>query len=149
LAPFPRNHIWNAFMNPTRRSLFVDDEEESLARATVGAFRVAFAKQAGNARFEALLATLLHHSTEFARHWTEHRTAQLTPRTTRLFHPDFGPLEVFSMRFPIEGANGHMLVLPTPANELTVAAFARAAANSRGLESLTGRQAASINPESV
>lgn len=126
LPPFPRNHIWNALMNPTRRRLFVD-KDGSLARATVGAFRLAHAKQAENARFERLMAALMEGSPEFADLWKERRTAQLTPRTTQLFHPDFGPLEVFSMRFPIEGANGHMLVVPTPANEETAAAFDRAA----------------------
>jgi hypothetical protein len=123
LMPFPRNHYWNAFMNPTRRRFFIDDENESLARASVGAFRLAYAKRAGHARFEALLAALFEGSPDFARLWCEHQTARLTPRTTRLFHPDFGSLEVFSMRFPIEGTNGHLMVLPTPANEQTAAAF--------------------------
>ena len=124
-APFPRNHVWNGFVNPARRRLFVDDED--LRRRTVGAFRLAHAKRAGDPRFEALLDALLESSPDFARLWGERQTAQLTPRTTRLFHPDFGQIEVFSMRFPLEGAGGHFLVFPTPANDETAASFARVA----------------------
>jgi len=125
LKPFPRNHVWNGFMLPTRRRLFVDREE--LQHRIVGAFRLAHAKRAGNARFEALLAALLDGSPDFARLWRERQTAQLSPRPTRLFHADFGHLEVLTMRFPIEGTNGHFIVVPTPANAETAAAYARAA----------------------
>lgn len=122
--PFPRNHIWNAFMNPSRRRLYV--HSGALHRAIVGGFRVAHGTRGNDARFRALLAALLEGSPDFARLWHEQYTSTLTPRTTHLWHPDFGPLEVVTTLFPVEGMSGHMLVLPTPANAETVAAFARA-----------------------
>ncbi len=125
LDPFPRNHVWNGFMHAPRRQLFVEREE--LEHRIVGAFRLAHAKRSGNARFEALLAALLDGSPDFARLWRERQTAQLSPRPTRLFHPDFGALEVLTMRFPIEGADGHFIVVPTPANAETATAYARVA----------------------
>ena len=126
LAPFPRNHLWNGFMNPRRQGLYVDWEDE-VQHISAGALRLAYANHPNDPRFEALLAALLEDCPVFARLWNERKTSQLTPPRTRLTHPDFGDIAVAPQIYPIRETADYQLVLLPPADAGTAAAFARMA----------------------
>ena len=120
---FADNQIWQIFMNPARRSLYVDFDQD--VRRIVALFRSSTASQLGNSRFQDLISAVRDASPQFARMWDERDTATPEPITIRMSHPDFGELQVHSVRLPIEGGQGAMVVFVVPADDQTRRAFAR------------------------
>ena len=110
-------------MNPARRSLYVDFDQD--VRRIVALFRSSTASQLGNSRFQDLISAVRDASPQFARMWDERDTATPEPITIRMSHPDFGELQVHSVRLPIEGGQGAMVVFVVPADDQTRRAFAR------------------------
>lgn len=120
---FGDNQMWQMFMNPARRALYMDFDRD-VARI-VALFRSSTASQVDTPRFQDLCATLKASSPEFSRMWDELDTAVPEPMTINMRHPDFGALQVHSVRLPVAGGNGAMVVFVVPANDETRRSFER------------------------
>lgn len=120
---FQRNHLWQIFMNPARRALYVDFEQD--VHKIVALFRLSAALHIGEPRYERLVAALLECSPDFLAFWEERETAPPSPITIRMRHPVFGNLQVHSVRLPVEGSLATMIVFVVPADDRTRQAFTR------------------------
>jgi len=115
---FACNHLWAMFTNPARRRLYVDFDD--CIPRFLGLVRMNYASRIGDPNFEGFIAELSNASPEFARLWTERRTSSFAPPvSTRMSHPAFGQISVHSTRFPIDAADGSVIVFLAPADTLT------------------------------
>jgi transcriptional regulator with XRE-family HTH domain len=85
-----RNHVWQTFMDPSRRTLFTDWERTY--PLLVAKFRADSAHHLGDPEFEELIAALRRSSPEFAAAWTRHEVARAGGGRKELNHPELGPL---------------------------------------------------------
>lgn len=122
-SAFQRNQLWQIFMNPSRRALYVDFDQD--VRKIVALFRLSAASHIGEPSYEQLVSTLTDQSPDFVSFWEEHDTAPLSPITIRMRHAVLGDLCVHSVRLPVEGSVGTLIVFVVPADEPSRNAFAR------------------------
>lgn len=125
-GPFPRNHVWNAFMHPPRRHLYQPHFLRSAANL-VAIFRMSHAAHPDDPRFDALISTLEAASPDFAQLWRQQHTATLSALELPLYHAALGPFCVHSTRLPIRDghADGATLFFFVPVDASAVACFAR------------------------
>jgi transcriptional regulator with XRE-family HTH domain len=107
---FARNHIWRLFMDPARRSTYVD--WEGFARFTVGVFRMTYAQHRADPYFDNLISTLLETSADFKSLWGDQQTDLLTHRPVRLRVSGGGELHLTSLRFQAVAENRTLILLP-------------------------------------
>jgi transcriptional regulator with XRE-family HTH domain len=85
-----RNHIWQMFMDPSRRELFTDWPQAH--RLAVAKFRADSASHLGDPSFEQLIHALRRSSPEFCRAWKRHEVARGGGGRKVLNHPSAGTL---------------------------------------------------------
>jgi len=107
-----RNHLWQMFMDPHRRTLLPDWPAHS--RLVVAKFRADSARQLGDPAFDELIAALTQASPEFARAWKRHEVAQSVQGRKELRHPDAGPLQFEHAGFHPSEAPDQRLILYSP-----------------------------------
>jgi hypothetical protein len=91
LPPAARNHLWQLFTDPYRRTLMPDWAAHS--RLAVAKFRADSARHVGEPAFEELVDALRQASPEFARMWKRHEVAHSGQGRKDLRHPDAGLLK--------------------------------------------------------
>jgi transcriptional regulator with XRE-family HTH domain len=121
LDPFPRNQIWQLFVNPRRQALYPDLEADR--RNFVALFRFSSRSKIGTSGYVSLIEALGRTSPEFAAVWNEREIAPAAPRAARLRHPVFGDIAVNALRLPIDADGGAMLVFLGAADEKTSSKF--------------------------
>jgi hypothetical protein len=112
LAAEKRNHVWLTFMDPARRELTPDWEQN--ARRMLARFRVDHAQHVGDPSFEKLVAKLLAHSPEFRRWWPRHEVASSGEGRKELLHPVVGRLAFEHAVFRRAEALEQRLILYSP-----------------------------------
>jgi transcriptional regulator with XRE-family HTH domain len=85
-----RNHVWQTFMDPSRRTLFTDWERTY--PLLVAKFRADSAHHLGDPEFEELIAALRRSSPVVAAAWTRHEVARAGGGRKELNPPELGPL---------------------------------------------------------
>lgn len=114
---YARNHIWRLFMDPVRRAKYLGWEQ--IAQEAVGVLRLAHGRMLGDPFLGGLIRDLVEKSDVFRRLWEAQTTVSLEPMTFGLRVPPFGSLFFTSVRFrPVSGSD-LMLVVGTPADEMT------------------------------
>jgi transcriptional regulator with XRE-family HTH domain len=117
-GPWSRNLLARSVLDPKRRHFYVNFDDG--LRNVVGFFRVTYARHAGEAPFESLLATLLAESPDFVRVWNEQQTALPGPALPlSIVSERFGRVNVHSVRFLLPDLPDHLLVLGTCADQST------------------------------
>jgi transcriptional regulator with XRE-family HTH domain len=117
VGPFFENGLWQFFMNPRRRALYVNHELD--AEQFIAVFRLSAATRLEDAQLQRLLAALQSESVLFAKLWSRQRAEPASPRPVEMRHPEWGPLSVWSLRFPIPRDGGGMIFFLSPGNEAT------------------------------
>jgi len=128
-GPHATNHLWRMFMDPTRHALYGDDWEE-VALLTVGVFRVRYGQYSGNAKFDALLDSLMMKSTRFAALWARKHTTPLDTVEVNLRHSQYGVLKVSTVRFRLLPESDFVLATLPPADARTAKTFQKLAGHS-------------------
>jgi transcriptional regulator with XRE-family HTH domain len=131
-GPFARNHIWRAFMDQQRRSLYAD--WPSIAKLSVGTLRVRYALHVENTYLRSLIASLSDGSEAFRQLWSQHPTEMELPVSITFTTAPYGDLQFTSLRFRFMGRDDRLMLLLAPASPDTVAAMtqmARARARAR------------------
>ena len=114
--PLSRNHVWQWFMDPGRRTLCSGDWAAS-ARLLVAKFRGDSARNIGDPVFEELISALESASPEFRKLWKRHEVAGSGDGHKELIHPLVGPL-AFDHAVFRHGETGDLrLILYTPSCE--------------------------------
>jgi transcriptional regulator with XRE-family HTH domain len=85
-----RNHLWQIFMDPSRRELLADWEQGS--RLAVAKFRADSARHLGDPSFEELIQALRESSREFCKMWKRHEVATAGHGRKEIRHPDVGTM---------------------------------------------------------
>jgi hypothetical protein len=116
-AAFENNQLWQLFMNPARRALYVDYDDD--VRHFVGLFRMSSAPFADEPALQALVGGLSAASPTFDRLWHEYRTENFQPRALRVRHPEWGDLTFTTNRVPLPTEKGGALIFLTPLDEAT------------------------------
>lgn len=114
---FAENMFWRAYMDPVRRSLYVNWTERMMH--SVGLLRANYASRVGDPRFEELLYALRNASDEFTQMWQKSRTVPLAPARTSLRPRRLGLLNVWSTRFAIPESPGFLMLVYVPADAET------------------------------
>jgi transcriptional regulator with XRE-family HTH domain len=109
--PASRNHIWQMFMDPARRTLMPDWERT--ARRMVAKFRADSARHIGDPAFELLIDSLRAASPEFRRWWERHEVATGGEGRKELLHPTAGRL-VFEHAIFRHESSDQRLILYSP-----------------------------------
>jgi transcriptional regulator with XRE-family HTH domain len=122
-GPFARNHAWRFFMDPVRRSLYLDWQR--YAESFVGVMRVQYARSFGGAYFESLIGALREGSPEFRRLWELQNTMSLDPVEIGFRLPQIGAARFTSFRFHPANLPDHLMVVLFPANPKTASFMAR------------------------
>lgn len=120
VEPFPGNQLWQFFINPARRALYPD--YESVGAAFVALFRSA-AIDVTLPQYQHLIEALQSASSKFQELWNMQSTTAIAPQTVRITHPEFGDIEVYSVRSILPTLGQSLLFLLAPANEETAKAF--------------------------
>lgn len=120
-GPFEQNQLWQFFMNPRRRALYLDFP--SAAQNIVALFRLNAVSHVDDPRYQRLVGALQAQSDEFRAVWTTLRAAPMTPISVALQHPELGLLKLSSVRFPLEVGAGAMVVFLVPEDEASARAF--------------------------
>ncbi len=123
IDPFPLNQLWQLFMAPERRALYVNYESD--ARRFAALFRLTSAPLIGNTRLRSMLDALLTQSRLFNEIWNRQETSSLAPQVCSMEHPDFGRIDVLSLRLPLPATEGGCVIFLAPATEATATTFAR------------------------
>ena len=123
IEPYPRSQIWQLFVNPARAQLYVD--YSTVAAAFVALFRLSAANNLNDPEYEELVEALSKASPLFAELWNAQTVASFKPDIVGLTHPDFGRIEVQSVRMVLPGLGHSFAVMLTPANDETRQTFAR------------------------
>ena len=113
--PLSRNHIWQTFMDPTRRELIPDWNKS--ARLLVAKFRADSARNIGDAAFEQLIAALRSSSPEFRKLWNRHEVAGGGEGRKELHHPIVGRLVFDHAVFRHDDHTQQRLIVHTPSCE--------------------------------
>jgi transcriptional regulator with XRE-family HTH domain len=122
-GPFQRNHLWRAFMDPTRRRLY-GECWDSIGPWFVGTFRANYAAHIGDRDFEALLLALRQHSPEFEGEWRAHHTAEVQLAVPLpLLSRRWGRVLIHSVRFLLPDLPGYLLFIGPPADAQTAEIF--------------------------
>jgi transcriptional regulator with XRE-family HTH domain len=114
--PLSRNHVWQWFMDPGRRTLCSGDWSAS-ARLLVAKFRADSARNIGDPVFEELILALQSASPEFRKLWKRHEVAGSGDGHKELIHPLVGPLAFDHAVFRHGEAGDLRLILYTPSCE--------------------------------
>jgi len=122
-GPFARSHPWRFFMDPARRSLYLD--WELAAKQFVGVLRVQHARSHGTPYFDNLIANLLEQSPAFRRLWEAQTTLSLDPIGIGFRLPQVGEAWFKSLRFHPANLPDHVLVLLCPADTKTAGFMVR------------------------
>lgn len=125
VEPFPNNQLWQLFMSAKRRSLYAHYDAD--VRHFVALFRLTSASLVGLPGFQRLCDALTMHSPLFRTLWSQQQTQGPTPYSTTLQHATIGKLRVFSCRLAMQTPEGAYLMMLSPADSDTAAAFARLA----------------------
>lgn len=125
-GPFEQNQLWQFFMNPRRRALYLDFA--SAAQNFVSLFRLNAVAHVDQSSYESLVSALQRESEDFRLMWTAQRAAPMAPLSVEMLHPTMGQLKLSSVRLPLEVTAGAMAVFVVPEDEQTASAFAHAAA---------------------
>jgi transcriptional regulator with XRE-family HTH domain len=107
-----RNHLWQLFTDPGRRTLMPDWPAHS--RLVVAKFRADSARHLGDPAFDELVAALQQVSPEFAKAWNRHEVAQASQGRKELHHPEAGRLLFEHAVFHPSEAPDQRLVLYSP-----------------------------------
>jgi transcriptional regulator with XRE-family HTH domain len=107
-----RNHLWQLFMDPRRRTLMADWADGS--RLAVAKFRADSARHLGDPAFEELIGALTQASPEFAQAWKRHEVAQSGWGRKELRHPEAGSLKFEHAVFNPTDAPDQRLMLYSP-----------------------------------
>jgi transcriptional regulator with XRE-family HTH domain len=110
-----RNHIWQTFMDPTRRELFSDWEKSS--RLLVAKLRADSAQHLGDPAFEQLIESLRSSSPEFCKAWKRHEVARGGEGRKAVQHPTAGLLVFEHAVFCPHEAPEQRMVLYSPTEE--------------------------------
>ena len=106
-----RNGARDTFLDPALRELFGDDWDR-VARSVVAGLRALSATDADEPRLTSLIGELSVKSVEFRRLWARH---DVRPRagsgTSRMTHPQVGPLELTWDKLAVTGAPGQQIVV--------------------------------------
>jgi hypothetical protein len=91
-----RNRVWDLFVRPSSRQLFVDWEQ--VTQHSVMNFRAAYDQYIGDAWFERFLTDLQEQSPEFRALWSQHDVQGVCDfyQKKELNHPQVGPLSLSS-----------------------------------------------------
>jgi transcriptional regulator with XRE-family HTH domain len=108
-----RNTLWLLFVDPRRRKLYLDWEEQ--AGRAVAAFRAEAAPYLDEAPFQTLIADLLQESPDFARMWERRDVDGRTDGLKRLRHPRFGRMDLEHTIYQVNDQPGLRLLLYSPA----------------------------------
>lgn len=124
-GPFEQNQLWQFFMNPRRRALYVDFAP--VAQNFVALFRLNAVAHVDDPYYRGLVSALQEESEDFRSLWGAQRAAPMTPISVNLKHPRLGPLKLSSVRFPLDMAAGAMVVFLVPEDEETTRVLGLAA----------------------
>ncbi|MGH7882634.1 MAG: helix-turn-helix transcriptional regulator [Candidatus Dormibacteraceae bacterium] len=108
-----RNMLWVAFMDPGRRELYLDWEEQ--AARMVARFRTEAAPYLDEPAFQILIAELEAESPDFVRMWERRDIHDRTDGLKRFRHPELGRMDLEHTTYEISGQPGLRLMLYTPA----------------------------------
>ena len=108
-----RNMLLLQFVDPRRRTLYLDWEEQ--AGSAVAAFRAEAAPYLDEPPFQALIAELRAASPDFVRMWERRDVHGRTDGLKRLRHPRFGRMDLEHTIYQITDQPGLRLLLYTPA----------------------------------
>jgi transcriptional regulator with XRE-family HTH domain len=112
LPRWSRNHVWQMFMDPARREMFADWEQN--CRLCAAKFRADSARHIGDPSFEQLIDALRSASPEFCKAWKRHEVARAGEGRKVLHHAVAGKLVFDHAVFhPVE-APEQRLILYTP-----------------------------------
>lgn len=120
-GPFGNNFLWRAFMDPSRRKLYTDWEEK--VHQSVGLLRTSYASHVGDSEFESLIKELSENSNEFANYWNKQSTTSLAPATVTWMLPQYGPIQVHSLRMVCLGISNQTVLFFPAADEKALRAF--------------------------
>jgi transcriptional regulator with XRE-family HTH domain len=114
IPPATRNHLWQLFMNPSRRELLGDWQQGS--RLAVAKFRADSARHLGDASFEELINALRQASPEFAKAWKRHEVAHQGPGRKHVHHPVVGDMVFEHAAFhPVDAPDQRVMIYsPVP-----------------------------------
>ncbi|MBK3646782.1 helix-turn-helix transcriptional regulator [Streptomyces sp. MBT33] len=107
-----RNLVRRFFLDPTARSLFLDDDHAPHARSHVANLRAVTAARPDDPEPVALVAELRASSEEFARLWDEHEVSLRNRATKRFQHPLVGLLEL-DCEVMLSHEHHHLLIVHT------------------------------------
>jgi transcriptional regulator with XRE-family HTH domain len=107
-----RNIMHLLFANRTHRRLLVD--WDMLAPACLAMFRADYARYAGTAEFESLVATLNRVSAEFRQWWPRHEVLRPLSGHKRIEHPACGRMTFEYMSFAVTDQGDMKLIVYTP-----------------------------------
>ena len=108
-----RNMLTLMFLDPDRRKLYLDWEEQ--AARSVAAFRAEAAPYLDEPPFQALISELRESSPDFARLWDRRDVHGRTDGLKRLRHPRFGRMDLEHTIYQITDQPGLRLMLYTAA----------------------------------
>ena len=110
-----RNHVWQTFMDPTRREMHTDWERSY--PLIVAKFRADSAQHLGNPAFDELTQALRQSSPEFCKAWKRHEVARTGVGRKEIRHPVVGLLVFEHAVFHPAEAPEQRLVLHSPVPE--------------------------------
>jgi transcriptional regulator with XRE-family HTH domain len=114
--PLSRNHVWQWFLDPSRRKLCAGDWATS-ARLLVAKFRADSARNIGDPAFEELISALNSSSPEFRKLWKRHEVAGSGEGRKELDHPAVGLLTFDHAVFQHGETGERRLIIYSPACE--------------------------------
>jgi transcriptional regulator with XRE-family HTH domain len=120
LSERERNRIWQVFVHPSSRQLFVDWEQA--AQHAVMHFRSAYDRYIGNTWFEHFLTDLQQKSPEFRTLWSQHNVQAVCDfyQEKELNHPQVGHLFLSSTVLIVPVDPPLQMVTFTPCSQDTV-----------------------------
>jgi transcriptional regulator with XRE-family HTH domain len=110
-----RNHVWMHFMDPARREIFPDWEQD--AQLLVAKFRADSARHIGDPQFEDLIGTLRKSSPEFCKAWKKHEVSRVGAGRKTVRHPVVGTMLFEHAVFNPQEAPEQRMILYSPAQD--------------------------------
>ena len=141
-----RNLTRRFFLDPSARTLFLDEDVADHARAHVATLRGVAAARPDDPEPAALVAELRSSSAEFAQLWDEHEVSRRNKATKRFLHPVVGLLEV-DCEVMVSHEHHHLLIVHT-ARPGTESYERLQLLRVLGLQDLSPQETASWNPDS-
>lgn len=105
------NLLRSALLDPAVRAMYQEGEWERTVAGTVASLRALAGPETNDARLTELVGELSVRSEEFRRLWARHDVKPRTSGTSRLLHPQVGPLELDYEKLAVTGADGQLLVV--------------------------------------